>query len=104
MRDQIETTAIKLFEFAHSQSTTFGFEWKDARPEVKEHYRAMAKIAVRSLTGPNEEGIFLEGLANNLKQCGLTLGEIRDQLDELVQISLDNEPKEPSGNPAEAVG
>ena len=104
MRDQIETTAVKLFEFDYSLNAQCGFEWKDARDDVQEHYREMARIAVRSFTGPNEDGVFLEGMANNLKQCGLALSDIRDQLDELIQINLDNEPEEAGNDAAEAVG
>ena len=104
MRDQIETTAIKIWEFDYSPNVQSGFQWKDARPDVQDHYRKMAKIAVRTLTGPNEDGVFLESVANNLKQCGCALGEIRDQLDELIQINLDNEPEETSSGPADPVG
>lgn len=37
----------------------------------------------------------IEAIAKNLDLCAQALSEIRDQMDELIQISLDNESENP---------
>lgn len=91
MRDLVETIAEAMWE---TEAPSYRV-YEEAPRVERDRYERLAQVAIKSMVRPDGNGVLLGDIALNLKDCGLALGEIRDQLDGLIQISMSNEASEP---------